>query len=158
MSDPSVVEEDMRPPPQPPRPRPSTHSPQVGTTTLPGFHNTKALQRDSDYNITQHTEHPRRQGPQGFATTPYMTSTPQNQLEADEIYARQLAEHFGAGNIGSRRGGGSVDYNTRNVETRRRQRIPLRDEDFDPNKERSFIDGRYSQYIFEYIQITNSSL
>ncbi|KAH0613249.1 uncharacterized protein H6S33_009629 [Morchella sextelata] len=124
MSDPSVVE-DMRPPPQPPRPRPGTHSPQRG----------------SDYNLTQHTEHPRRQGPQGFATTPYMTSTPQNQLEADEIYARQLAEHFGAGNIGSGRGGGSsVNYNTRNVETRRRQHTPLRDEDFDPNKERSFID------------------
>lgn len=37
MSDPSVVEEEMRPI-QPPRPRPSAQSPQVNTTTCPFSH------------------------------------------------------------------------------------------------------------------------
>lgn len=77
-----------------------------------------------------------------------MTSTPQNQLESDEMYARQLAEHFGANNNRRlARGGGreNTNFDTRGAETRGRQqqpsRLPPRDEDYDSDKERSFLDG-----------------
>lgn len=84
--------------------------------------------------------------------TSYMTSTPQNQIEADEMYARQLAEHFVASSNRrpARGGGGGANYNARDAEARRRQQQPLRphprDEDYDSDKERSFIDGECSKH------------
>ena len=61
---------------------------------------------------------------------PRSGSTPQSQLEADEQYARQLAEHYGGGWGGDgQRGDGP-----------RRQQTGLRPGPNDQQKERSFID------------------
>lgn len=116
---------------------------------------TKPLQRDLDYNPAQtYTERPqRRRGPGGS----YTTSTPQNQLEADEMYARQLAEHFETNSnrrtVGS--SGGNTHSNARGVEARGRlqqpPRLPPRDDDYDSDKEHSFLDGMYFKALYYYL-------
>lgn len=151
MSDPSVVEDEMRPV-QPPRPRPGVQSPQVNTAFCSlSMNQTKPLQRDIDYDPTRtYTERPqRRQVPSGLVPGSYMTSTPQNQLEADEMYARQLAEHFETNNNRrtARGGGGRENFNARDAEARRKPQQPLRppqDDDYDSDKEHSFLDGECS--------------
>jgi hypothetical protein len=64
---------------------------------------------------------------------PRVGSTPQSQLEADEQYARQLAEHYGGGSYGPR-------SNSRGSsgQRRRQQTGPKPNEMYDEN--RSFID------------------
>ncbi|KUJ18101.1 uncharacterized protein LY89DRAFT_684028 [Mollisia scopiformis] len=62
-------------------------------------------------------------------------STPQSQLEADEQYARQLAEHYGGG-YGSER-----PYNASRGSQPRRQQTGLRpNENYQQEPERNFID------------------
>ena len=46
--------------------------------------------------VAEETPPPPPQPPRPRSTQPTSTSTPQNQLEADALYARQLQEHFGA--------------------------------------------------------------
>lgn len=116
---------------------------------------TKPLQRDLDYNPAQtYTERPqRRRGPGGS----YTTSTPQNQLEADEMYARQLAEHFETNSNRRTVGGsgGNTHFNARGVEARGRlqqpPRLPPRDDDYDSDKEHSFLDGLYFKALYYYL-------
>ncbi|KAF3907277.1 hypothetical protein ABW20_dc0109231 [Dactylellina cionopaga] len=113
MSDPSAAAElDETPPPQPPRPR----APQQP----------RDFRESDNYNpATVYHDQPQQK-----------TSTSASQLEADEIYARQLAEHYGGTRQrGSRQGrGGYGNY----PETRTRQapQAPPDDED----RERSFFD------------------
>lgn len=65
------------------------------------------------------------------------TSTTQSQLEADEMYARQLAEHYGA----SSRGAPSRDYDPRMQ--RPRQESGLKPNELYDDREHSFFDGTY---------------
>lgn len=67
-------------------------------------------------------------------TAPRTGSTPQSQLEADEQYARQLAEHYGGG------WGGDAPRSTSRGEAPRRQQTGLRPGPHDQPEERSFID------------------
>lgn len=61
-------------------------------------------------------------------------STPQSQLEADEQYARQLAEHYGGY-------GSDGPHNTSRGSQPRRQQTGLRpNENYQQENERSFID------------------
>lgn len=68
-----------------------------------------------------------------------VTSTPQNQLEADELYARQLAEHYS--------GGASHGYQQMRRGTNRDQLLPPRKKEtgLKPNElydeQHSFLDG-----------------
>lgn len=66
------------------------------------------------------------------------TSTAQSQLEADEMYARQLAEHYGA----SSRGVPSRDHEPRFQ--RPRQETGLKPNELYDDREHSFFDGTYS--------------
>ncbi|EPS37175.1 hypothetical protein H072_9239 [Dactylellina haptotyla CBS 200.50] len=108
MSDPSAAAEfEEQPPPQPPRPRQQTRDLRGGDHYSPA----------AVYHEQPQTK----------------TSTSASQLEADELYARQLAEHYGGAQGGTRQGrGGYGNY----PETRRRQ-APAEDDD---DKERSFFD------------------
>lgn len=74
--------------------------------------------------------------PAQVATGP--TSTEEDQLAADERYARQLAEHYNgaAANDAPRAGG-------RNVQPRGPPRSAPRPEEFDEDRDRSFFDGMY---------------
>ena len=66
-------------------------------------------------------------------TAPRSGSTPQSQLEADEQYARQLAEHYGGG------WGGEAPRSTSRGDAPRRQQTGLRpNEQYEENH--SFID------------------
>jgi len=118
MSDPTFVEET--PPPQPPRP------PQHAQVRQP------------------YADRPeRRQGPGGSLPSPYATSTPQTQLEADEIYARQLADQFSAprrAGTGRPRPGASTALDPEYETSRRRGRLHDPDSDYDSDKEHSFLD------------------
>lgn len=97
------------PPPQPPRPT----GPVAGYAPAP------------TYNEAQFPGH--------------QTSTPMTQLEADELYARQLAEHYGGGaGEGRRVRGQRGDYQQRSDQAQRRQ-----EEQIPAEKERSFIDGEF---------------
>ncbi|KAK6339048.1 ubiquitin-binding protein cue5, variant 2 [Orbilia brochopaga] len=115
MSDPSAAAEleEAPPPPRPPRPR------QQQQQQPRGF-------QGSDYSpaaVYQDQPQPK-------------TSTPASQMEADELYARQLAEHYGAiPSDRSRQGrGGYGNY----PEGRRRQAPQQTTEDED--REHSFFD------------------
>lgn len=68
------------------------------------------------------------------------------------MYARQLAQHFETNNARSVRAGGeSMNLNARDVETRRKPqeslRPQLRDDEYDSDKEHSFLDGMCSKYL-----------
>ncbi|KAH6724685.1 hypothetical protein BKA61DRAFT_588935 [Leptodontidium sp. MPI-SDFR-AT-0119] len=65
---------------------------------------------------------------------PRSGSTPQSQLEADEQYARQLAEHYGGG------WGGDAPRSSSRGDAPRRQQTGLHPGPNDPARERSFID------------------
>lgn len=67
------------------------------------------------------------------------TSTAQSQLEADEMYARQLAEHYGASS--SSRGAPSRDHDPRL--SRSRQETGLKPNELYDDREHSFFDGTY---------------
>ncbi|RPA89372.1 hypothetical protein L873DRAFT_1822929 [Choiromyces venosus 120613-1] len=118
MSDPTFVEET--PPPQPLRP-------------------TQRAQVQRPY-----ADRPeRRQSPGGSIPSPYITSTPQNQLEADEIYARQLADQLGAprrAGTGRPRPGASTALDPEYETGRRKGRLHDPDSDYDSDKEHSFLD------------------
>jgi len=118
MSDPTFVEETA--PPQPPRPTQHTQIKQP------------------------YADRPERhQGPGGPTPSPYITSTPQTQLEADEIYARQLADQFGAprrAGTGMPRPGASTALDPEYETARRRGRLHDPDSDYDSDKEHSFLD------------------
>ncbi len=79
--------------------------------------------------------------PQGVPTGP--TSTEEDQLAADERYARQLAEHYnGAASYeGPPR---SMSATRRSIprEAARRENAPRR-EDFDDDRDRNFFDGKW---------------
>ncbi|KAF3924296.1 hypothetical protein ABW21_db0206864 [Orbilia brochopaga] len=113
MSDPSAAAElEEAPPPQPPRPRHQQQQQQP-----------RSFQGSDNYNpATVYHDQP-------------ATSTPASQMEADELYARQLAEHYDAApSARPRQGrGGYGNY----PEGRRRQ-VPESTEDED--RERSFFD------------------
>lgn len=88
----------------------------------------------------------RHQGPGGPTPSPYITSTPQTQLEADEIYARQLADQFGVpkrAGTGMPRPGASTTLDPEYETGRRRGRLHDPDSDYDSDKEHSFLDGLY---------------
>lgn len=83
------------------------------------------------------------------------------------MYARQLAEHFERNNRRPARGsgvGGSANFNARDPEARRKPQQPLRppprDDDYDSDKEHSFLDGVCSKSlligIFLFGQLTGS--
>lgn len=68
------------------------------------------------------------------------------------MYARQLAEHFEINNAQSvRAGGGGTNINARDAETRRKPqeslRPPPRDDEYDSDKEHSFLDGMCSKSL-----------
>ncbi|KAL2076124.1 hypothetical protein VTL71DRAFT_1067 [Oculimacula yallundae] len=65
---------------------------------------------------------------------PRTGSTPQSQLESDEQYARQLAEHYGGGS------GGYPPRNSSRGDAPRRQQTGLHQGPNDPGRERNFID------------------
>src|SRR2546421_11104806 len=75
MSDPTVAAELENPPPQPPRPTAPRQTP-------------RDFQGPEHYNPARTYDDPTQ--------TQHQTSTPMSQMEADEFYARQLAEHYGA--------------------------------------------------------------
>ena len=64
------------------------------------------------------------------------TSTPRNQLEADEMYARQLAEHYGGPRRTNRERGEPVL-------PRRKTETGLKPNELYDDREHSFLDGRY---------------
>ncbi|EGX44728.1 hypothetical protein AOL_s00188g66 [Orbilia oligospora ATCC 24927] len=123
MSDPSAaVEIEETPPPQPPRPRQQQQQPR-------DF-------RSSDHYNPANVYNDQAQ-PQ--------TSTPASQMEADELYARQLAEHYGGlprESRESRQGrGGYGNYpeqqHQQHQQQQRRRQHPQEEED---DRERSFFD------------------
>ena len=66
------------------------------------------------------------------------TSTAQSQLEADEMYARQLAEHYG----GSSRGGAQRSSRKHDPRMQRpRQETGLNPNELYDDREHSFFDG-----------------
>ncbi|KAL7276554.1 ubiquitin-binding protein cue5 [Rhizina undulata] len=129
MSDPSFAEE--QPPPQPPRPTaPGRQSPSGGLNYNPA------------------AVYPEQQRP---LQSPYLTSTPQNQLAADEFYARQLAEHFngpvGPAGPAGRGGRGGISQRgrrqpsgTQHPGTQHRRGDSWDDDDLSSDKEHSFLD------------------
>ncbi|EWC45761.1 hypothetical protein DRE_05098 [Drechslerella stenobrocha 248] len=115
MSDPSVAAELEEAPPQPPRPRPNTQT---------------YAQRPRDFRGEDHFTPAAVYHDQPQA----QTSTSASQLEADELYARQLAEHYGAApSDRSRQGRGGYG----NYPEPGRRNAPAGD---DEDKERSFFD------------------
>ena len=72
----------------------------------------------------------------------------QRQLEADERYARQLAEHYNNQAYGPRRDSGR-DYRGQEpprLPTRQRE-TGLNPNELDDDRERSFIDGSKGSYL-----------
>ncbi|KAK6510023.1 ubiquitin-binding protein cue5 [Arthrobotrys musiformis] len=119
MSDPSAaVEIEEPPPPQPPRPR------------------QQQQQQPRDFRSSDHYN------PAGvYNDQPQpKTSTPASQMEADELYARQLAEHYGGLPRENRQGrGGYGNYpeqQQQQQQQQRRRQHPQEEED----RERSFFD------------------
>jgi len=127
MSDPDAVIDEPAPPPPPPRnpdlpPRRSSRPPQQGDYTPAGVY----------YESGQ------QPGARGYQTT-----TPRSQLEADELYARQLAEDLGAipRPHANERVGGSRSHNQGqgrgpNAQGRRRE------DEYD-EREHSFLDDDF---------------
>ncbi|KAK6517303.1 ubiquitin-binding protein cue5 [Arthrobotrys megalospora] len=117
MSDPSAaVEIEEPPPPQPPRPR--QQQPQY-------------QQQPRDFRSSEHYNPANVYNDQPQPKT----STPASQMEADELYARQLAEHYGGLPRENRQGRGGYGNYPENRQ-RQQQQQPQEDED----RERSFFD------------------
>ncbi|KAK6338280.1 ubiquitin-binding protein cue5, variant 2 [Orbilia blumenaviensis] len=130
MSDPSAaVEIEEPPPPQPPRPRQSQPQQQQQQQQPRDF-------RSSDHynpaNVYNDQPQPK-------------TSTPASQMEADELYARQLAEHYGGlprenrqgrGGYGNYPEQGRRQHQHQHQQQRQQQQHPQGEED----RERTFFD------------------
>ncbi|KAJ6264334.1 hypothetical protein Dda_0479 [Drechslerella dactyloides] len=119
MSDPSaaVEMEEAPPPPRPPRPRPQQQQQQQQPRDF----------RGSDYSpAAVYHDQPQPK-----------TSTSASQLEADELYARQLAEHYGGiPSDRSRQGRGGRG----NYPDERRRQTPQQTGTDEDDRERSFFD------------------
>lgn len=75
---------------------------------------------------------------------PPRPSQPRNQLEADEMYARQLAEHYQATET---QGYGSRTRGDPQLSQQRRQ-TGLKPNELYDDREHSFFDGGHSRYFF----------
>ncbi|KAK6351757.1 ubiquitin-binding protein cue5 [Orbilia javanica] len=117
MSDPSAaVEIEEPPPPQPPRPRQQYQQQQP--------RDFRSSEHYNPANIYNDQPQPK-------------TSTPASQMEADELYARQLAEHYGGLPRENRQGrGGYGNYPEQQQQQQRRRQHPQEEDD----RERSFFD------------------
>lgn len=121
MTDPSYVPEEPAPPPaQPPR---RAYSPRVDSRYPP-------QQQQRDYN-------PALVYQDRIDLAPHQPPTvrPRTQLEADELYARQLAEHYN--NAGRARGGGRGGAQNQPKPPHRRNDS---EDDYTSEKEHSFLD------------------
>lgn len=84
------------------------------------------------------------------------TSTAQSQLMADERYARQLAEHYsGTAAYGEAPRHGSRGRQDPNL-NRTRKDTGLKPNEFNEEREHSFIDGVYD--LWDSVQYTEISL
>lgn len=92
-------------------------------------------------SVNEPTPPPQPPRPSHPPASDAVTSTPRNQLEADELYARQLAEHYsGSASHGYQQTRRSVNRDPP-LPTRRRE-TGLKPNELHEEEEHSFLDGK----------------